>query len=169
MEFSFLGLFFRLLNFAIIIYILVYVYLNYLRASILKSISNSISKISTLNSLLKTKSDKSSDLSHQIKESQDFIFDLDRKFKKWSEFKESELGLLNLEKKTIESDIKTRRSRQSEVLSNYFLSLEILPECMDSARTDLKTVYSNKENQQKFIQGVFSNLNKEHFINETSE
>lgn len=162
MEFSIIvGFIFRLINFGIIVAALVYIFNKYLKKTILESIAKHKNFMHDLYISSKNKKTRVGDLEKEIDSSKIDLARIDKNFKKWSDYCEFEKQKTESGLVMIEDELKEKKEKQSQNLSEYFVRRDLFKDSFDSAKGDLVSYYSDVKNQDVYLDNIFTDLREQ--------
>lgn len=149
-EISLLSIFFKLVNFVIIIGILQYIYKHYMAASLKAAIHENIQKITAATRALFDNERTIEQLKNNVIVQQAAVEDLGSKLQKWQDVREQESQALFQQQQLLIEAIDKKRAVQSFYLSHHIVEKEIMRTALRAANKELADHCSSSDKKHYF-------------------
>lgn len=149
-EIGFLSIFFKFVNFFILIGIVTYIYKHYMVTSLRASINENIQKIAVATRTLFDNERKIEQLKNNVSIQKATIEDIGSKLQKWQQIRKEESDLAFQQQEQLVEAINKKRAIQSFYLSHHIVEKEIMRIALHAAKKDLLDNCSQSDKVQYF-------------------
>ena len=155
-----ISIIFRLLNFAALIGLFIYIYKKYLQNDIEASIEHDRLAEINLNTRIDEMQQRSSELSEEIIKQEKLCTYLNERTAQWKVAFEKDMKERQAEQQAIHKQTVNRAHQQIKTIEYERMAQAILPKALERARNQLKKSFDQKAHGKAFVGDILSHMKK---------
>lgn len=157
-EFSFMTIFFRLFNFALLMAVFYYIFKKYIKHQAEEKINQKESLLKGLKEQGYMLEGKGHNLELRMKFQEDKMQKLKERIQEWNQAVKIEQEKRKEENARLFQAIAQRMHHKNEEIKKTYLKSIIIPQVVNAVRTDLHKEFADQEKGKNYLQELFTHL-----------